>query len=131
MKTYCTCSKNDYICRGLHDEPLTYLYDVLWVHAGCCLPFFPVWTRYLRRCESCLKMTCLPWETYCQKCFRYEFQKTRPYKGLLRASKRAGAALPWPLPRTAGVHRGGLVELQGDSSPSNLRMTPTNLSLEI
>jgi hypothetical protein len=104
MKTYCTCSKNDYICRGLHDEPLTYLYDVLWVHAGCCLPFFPVWTRYLRRCESCLRMTCLPWETYCQKCFRYEFSN-KTYHGLLRASKKAKAYLEWPLTKGTDSQR--------------------------
>jgi hypothetical protein len=99
VKTYCSCSKNDYICRGLHEEPLTYLNDVLWVHAKCCLPFLPVWERYIRRCEGCLKQRCLPWEVYCQQCFKYEFQTGTPYKGLLRASKQARRTLLWPLPQ--------------------------------
>src|SRR5580765_2541869 len=90
MRTYCTCSKNDYICRGLHNEPLTWRFNYLWVHAGCGLPFPLVWASYIRRCESCLKQVCLPWEVYCQQCYKYEYGSTKGYKGLLAAAKRVG-----------------------------------------
>ena len=97
-KTYCTCKKNDYICRGLHDEPLTFRMEELWVHAECCLPFRGIWEAHLRPCEGCLKDSCLPWEVMCQTCHKVEYPGT-PYNGLLAVAKRSRLALKWPVDR--------------------------------
>jgi len=97
MKSVCTCRKHDYVYRGLQNEPLTFKLDYLWVCSTCCLPTIATWEGHVRRCEGCLRETCLPWTTLCFTCWKIENPGIK-YPGLLNAAKRARKALQWPLP---------------------------------